>query len=235
MEIGLIGCGSIARIIASNVDVGAAFDINPEKAREFARAYGVAAFTDFQEFLRQSFDVAVECASQQAVRDYAIRVLESGRDVIILSSGALMDEEFREKLIDAAERSGKRVFVPSGAISVDAIASASVMGLEEIRLRTTKKHVQHFSGKASQAVRLFPRQINVAATLSLASQRDVDVEIVSGSSDENIHEIFASGEFGEIYVRVRNRPSQHNPKTSLLAALSVLRLLKILNSRLVVL
>lgn len=235
MKLGLVGCGSIARIIASNVDVQAAYDMNPERAEGFAREFGVATFTDFQDFLRQNFDIAVECASQKAVRDYAIGILESGRDVVILSSGALMDDEFRQKLIDAAERTGKRVYIPSGAISVDAIASASIMGFREVRLRTTKRNVKRFSGKASQAVKLFPRQINVAATLSLAAQRDVDVEMLPGSSAENIHEIFASGEFGEIYIRVKNRPSEQNPKTSVIAALSVVRLLKILNSRLVVL
>lgn len=52
--------------------------------------------------------------------------------------------------------------------------------------------------------------------------------------ERNIHEIFAEGDFGDIYVRVRNVPSPDNPATSYMAALSILTLLKNLENPLVV-
>jgi aspartate dehydrogenase len=43
---------------------------------------------------------------------------------------------------------------------------------------------------------------------------------------ENIHEIEVQGEFGSLFVRVRNVPSAANPKTSYLAALSAIATMK---------
>ncbi len=54
------------------------------------------------------------------------------------------------------------------------------------------------------------------------------------AEDRNMHEIFFEGEFGEIYARIRNVPSPDNPATSYLAALSILSLLRNLDSPLVI-
>ena len=87
-----------------------------------------------------------------------------------------------------------------------------------------------FEGKASQAVKEFPLNINVAATISLACQRDIDVKIiVDPSVDRNVHEIIAKGDFGEFKTTTMNFPCVSNPKTSMLAALSAIRLLKSFN------
>lgn len=79
----------------------------------------------------------------------------------------------------------------------------------------------------------FPRNLNVAATLSLATGKDVEVEVFAENLERNIHEILAKWEFGEIYVRVENVPSK-NVKSSHLAALSVLSLLRNLEEEVVV-
>ena len=87
-----------------------------------------------------------------------------------------------------------------------------------------------FEGKASQAVKEFPLNINVAATISIACQRDIDVKIiVDPKVDRNVHEIVAKGDFGEFKTRTENFPCAANPKTSMLAALSAIRLLKSFN------
>ena len=87
-----------------------------------------------------------------------------------------------------------------------------------------------FEGKASEAVKEFPLNINVAATISVACQRDINVKIiVDPKVDRNVHEITARGDFGEFKTTTMNYPCAANPKTSMLAALSAIRLLKSFN------
>ena len=54
------------------------------------------------------------------------------------------------------------------------------------------------------------------------------------TSDKNVHEIEAEGDFGKLFVRMENVPSPTNPKTSYLAALSAIALLRRITSTLVV-
>ena len=87
-----------------------------------------------------------------------------------------------------------------------------------------------FDGKASQAVKEFPKNINVSSTLSLASGIDVDVKIIADSKiKNNTHEIHLKGTFGELITRTSNVSSPENPKTSALAAYSAASLLDKLN------
>jgi len=44
--------------------------------------------------------------------------------------------------------------------------------------------------------------------------------------DRNIHEIKVKGAFGSFKIRLANNPSPQNPKTSYLACMSVVSLLK---------
>ena len=87
-----------------------------------------------------------------------------------------------------------------------------------------------FEGKASDAVKEFPYNINVAATISLACNMDINVKIiVDPNVDRNVHEISAIGDFGEFKTTTMNYPCAANPKTSMLAALSAINLLRSFN------
>ncbi len=249
VSIGLLGCGNIGHVIAGSgagIDIRALYDRVPEKAEELARLCGAPAFTDFESFIRKDFDLVVEAASVEAVQEYAEKVLEEGKDLVILSAGALADPEIRMRLIAAARAHQKKIYIPSGAIAgLDNLKVGQIVGMETLRLRTTKspsslnmKTNQRrliFQGKAHDCIREFPRNINVAVALSLAAGRDAEVEIwVDPATDRNIHEVYARGPFGEITIKVSNVPSPDNPATSYLAALSILTLLKNLDSPLVI-
>jgi aspartate dehydrogenase len=86
-----------------------------------------------------------------------------------------------------------------------------------------------FEGPASTAVKLFPKNVNVAASLSLAGigfeKTQVRI-IVDPESDINEHHLEATGEFGKLDVTVQNVQCPDNPKTSYLAALSAISTLK---------
>jgi aspartate dehydrogenase len=86
-----------------------------------------------------------------------------------------------------------------------------------------------FEGPATEAVVKFPQNVNVAATISLAGlgpDKTLVRVVADPSIHQNIHEICAKGAFGSFEIRLVNLPNPENPKTSLLACLSVVSLLK---------
>lgn len=167
------------------------------------------------------------------------RALSCGKDVVVLSVGGLHDEVFRQEVRAEARRSGRRVYVPSGAVfGLDNLKVARVAPLERLVLKTTKHpgalglapdapRQCVFRGPAADAVRQFPKNINVSAAIGLAAGIDPEVELwADPDARSNRHEIEASGAFGSVSIRADNLPSPDNPATSYLAALSVLTLLK---------
>ena len=103
----------------------------------------------------------------------------------MMSVGSLFDDDFRKNLTNIAKKKKCKIYVPSGAVcGVDGISSANVGGLNEVTLVTTKpntslgkkynKRTVLFEGSAREAVKKFPANINVAASLSLAGKSPLD-------------------------------------------------------------
>ena len=247
MKVGIIGCGAIANIITTSIvpedngiDIEYFFDKDIERAENLASFAGGVAALDFDEMV-DNVDLVLECASPASVKEYAPKVLENGVDMVIMSIGALMDEDFYLEIEEIAKDNNARVHLPSGAIvGLDGIKAVAKFGLKEVSLVTRKspkslgKEIGTeevlFEGKASDAVKEFPLNINVAATISIACHKDIDVKIiVDPKVDRNVHEITAKGDFGEFKTITMNYPCSANPKTSMLAALSAIRLLKSFN------
>jgi aspartate dehydrogenase len=249
IRVGLLGCGNVGRIIAKEhvgVRIAALHDRIPERAEEAALLCDAEVHRDFSSFVKADLDVVVEAASVAAVRDHAEEILGNGKDLVILSVGALADKAFLDRITSLARAKGRKIHIPSGAIvGLDNLKVGRIAPMKKLLLRTTKspeslniradRKMMVFSGKANDCIREFPKNINVAVALGLAAGRDADVEIwIDPGVDRNIHEIIAEGSFGEICIRVANVPSPDNPATSYLAALSVLTLLRNLNEPLVV-
>ena len=247
MKVGIIGCGAIANIITTSIvpeengiDIAYFFDKDIERAENLASLAGGVAVLDFEDMLN-NVDLVLECASPDSVKHFAPIVLEKGIDMIIMSIGAFMDIDFYTEVLKIAKDSNSRIHLPSGAVvGLDGIKAVAKFGLKEVSLVTRKspkslgKDIDTeevlFEGKASEAVKEFPLNINVAATISMACNRDIDVKIiVDPKVDRNVHEITARGDFGEFKTITMNYPCAANPKTSMLAALSAIRLLKSFN------
>ena len=258
--VGLLGCGAIGAEIAEAVCAGKAgdatlvalFDMQPERVSALAEQLPVTVqfFSSFDQFLAtEGLDLVVECASPSAVRSYAEAVLIHGNDLLMISSGALTDSGLFQRLCRLAEKQGRRLMVPSGALGgIDALRAARGH-LEEVTLTTTKpprglagapgfkawegKEITGpqvvFEGPAIEAVKLFPANVNVAATLSLVGlgPEKTRVKVVADpQSPGNVHEVFARGDFGVMRFTMENRPHDRNPRTSYLAVLSVLETLR---------
>ncbi len=249
VRIGLLGCGNVGKIIATHAegfDITALFDRIPEHAKDLSLSTGAPYYTDFSEFIQATFDICVEAASVMAVREYVPDVLTNGKDMLILSVGALSDRNFREKVLALAKTHKRKIHIPSGAIiGLDNLKIGQISKIDRVLLRTTKspqslnmdvsERTLAFRGKANECIRQFPKNINVSVAIALATEHEVDVELWADPAvDRNIHEIWVSGEFGEIYTKVNNLPSPDNPSTSYLAALSVLSLLRNLDNPLVI-
>jgi len=196
-------------------------------------------------------DIIVEAASQDAVKDAALSVLQNKCDLMIMSVGALLDESIYDILSDACRDFKKTIYLPSGAIAgLDGIKSIKDE-LESLSLTTTKhprslkgaKFFENsqinldeinsittiFEGTAKEAVSLFPANINVAALLSLTGigSEKTNVKIVADpNTDKNTHHIEAVGTFGKMTFTIENFPDANNPKTSRLAILSAIETLR---------
>jgi aspartate dehydrogenase len=249
VQIGLLGCGNVGRIVASHQEgftVVSIFDKIIAAASEVATIAHATPYHDFEAFIQGPFELCVEAASIEAVQTYGCRALECGKDLVILSVGALADPTFQTRICDIARAHKKKIYVPSGAImGLDNLKIGQISALHSITLRTTKPPSSLglttstrellFAGSATECIAHYPKNTNVSIALELATDHDVYVELwVDPDISHNTHEIVASGEFGEIYSKITNLPSPNNPTTSYLAALSILALLKTYDEPLVI-
>ena len=194
-------------------------------------------------------DLIIECASQAAVIAHAEAVLSSGTSMLIMSSGAMISPDFMRTVSTAAKKSGAYIYIPSGAVGgIDALRASKAL-LEEVTIVSTKKPISLsgapgfsdwedkviteptviFEGSATDAVGLFPANVNVAATVSMAGigPDATKVRVVADpDSPGNVHEINAISKAGKFSFRFENMPHETNPKTSFLAVLAAIETLR---------
>ena len=245
MNLGIIGCGAIGTDVAEAADDMDEikkiylFDKNPNASNKLDKKIKKSKKCDLESLIKNS-DIVFEGASQKAVQDYAEKILNAGKDLILMSVGSLFDEVFKNKLEKIARNKKCKIYIPSGAIfGIDGLLSASLGGLDDVTLVTTKppssldkeldKRTVLFEGKARDAVKIFPKNINVAASVSLAGIGfdNTTVEIVADPVATRIHhKILAHGKFGRLRAEVENMPNPKNPKSSYMASLSAISTLK---------
>src|SRR3972149_516491 len=239
-RVGVIGCGAIGTIIAEAFERRTLtceelilYDYELERAEKLKSQvrFPSRVVLSLDEMLKLQPKVIVEAASQQAAREYVPRIVEKGIDLIVMSTGALLQ----------LPPQGSKVHVPSGAIgALDALSSAALAGIDEVVL-TSRKNPRAlemnnreatliYEGYAEEAAARFPREMNVAATLALTVKpAKVKVQIISDPAvQRNTHEIQVKWRFGEMFLRFANDPHPENPRTSALAAWSAIKLLQTL-------
>lgn len=201
------------------------------------------------ELLARRPRMVVECAGHAAVEAYAADILTAGVDLIIASTGSLADVRLLEAIRAATAGTSARVRAPAGALAgVDALSAARLGGLSSVSLQSAKPPrawagtaaeqvcslgaittpTTLFEGDARQAALAYPKNANVAATAALAGlgfERTRVRLVADPALDCNLHRLEAAGAFGEMTLEVRANPAPGNPKTSYLAALSIMRLL----------
>lgn len=258
MRILIIGAGSIgAELIkechrSHNIREFFILDNHPEAAKKISRGMDKARIVEDFEEPFPDVDLVIEAASQEAVALYGKRTLSNGADLMLMSVGALVDDELREDLYRTAREKERRIYIPPGALcGLDAVISASVVNVDKVTLETRKspkslsdsvyvkesgmdlgsleEETTIFEGPASRAIALFPKNINVASALSLAGvgfEKTMVKIICDPDCKSNTHTIKLKGDSGELIGISMNVPFPENPRTSYLAALSAVSALR---------
>jgi aspartate dehydrogenase len=250
-RIAIAGLGTIGRELARKLAGGIpGLTLSAIAARDRAKAQ---AWLDAQRIacalvelsaLPEYADLAVECAPASILEDICRPMLEAGKQVMVLSAGALLP---RPDLIALAKARGGRILVPTGGLlGLDAVAAAAEGEVRSVRMVTRKpprglagapylianrisiegltapKRV--FSGTAREAAAGFPANVNVVAALSLAGigPDRTTIEIWADPGVErNCHTIEVDADAARFTLSIENVPSE-NPKTGKIVALSVL-------------
>ena len=261
LKVGIAGCGTIGRKVASELDcgfvpgarLGGISSRNLARARRFASNLNCRPPVVGLERLVEMVDLVVEAAPASAFDSIAKLTLGAGKDIMVLSGGALLD---RDDLFALAERTGATIYVPSGAIAgLDGVAGAAAGRIDSITMITRKppsglrgapgvekagidldaltEPTVVFEGPALEACMLFPANVNVSAALSMAGVGPTLTRIriyADPTVDRNTHDIVVEGEFGRLSIRIENVPSAANPRTGVLSALSTLAALRRITS-----
>ncbi len=256
-QVTMVGFGAIGRSllarIAHHPQVSVTHVVVPATHAEEARAatarMGLGLSVQVVTQVPEKATLVLECAGHAALTEHVVPALSRGVECAVLSIGALSEPGLPEQLADAARAGGTQVHLLAGAIGGgDAIASARIAGLTEVTyigrkpplswigtpadaafdLKSITSPTTLLEASAREAAHLYPKNANVAATISLAGLGldATRVRLVADPTvDENIHEIEVRGDFGEMKLTMRGKPLADNPKTSALTVLSALRFL----------
>jgi aspartate dehydrogenase len=194
-------------------------------------------------------DVVLECLPRALFRAVAEPAIERGRVFIPLSVGALLEEG---DLIERARTTGARILVPTGALlGLDAVRAAAEGEIASVTMITRKppngltgapylrehsisleglvEPLRVFAGSARDGARGFPANVNVAAALSLAGigPDRTRLEIWADPAvTRNTHRIVVEADSARLTMMIENVPTEHNPKTGRITALSAIALLR---------
>lgn len=257
IKVGVIGCGTIGSELAvacqsrmaGSINLVGICDQDDKKAVSLQKILKNKVPILKLDALIKKVDLIIEAASAAISADILKKAIKNKKNILIMSIGGLIGNE---SLLEKAGRAGIKVYLPSGAIcGLDALKSGyagridsvtlttrkPAKGLEgapylkekNIRLSDIKEETVIFDGSAKEAIKGFPKNVNVCAALSLAGigADKTRVRIVTSPDyTKNIHEVEIRGNFGNISTRTENVPSASNPKTSQLAILSAIATLE---------
>ena len=262
LRVGLGGLGAIGGALARRLDRGLpGLRLAAVSARDVARAerriagldtpvpvVGLAELAGFA-------DVVVECAPAAVFREVAEPALRAGRIFMPVSVGQLLEHP---DLIELAGRTGARIVVPTGALlGLDAVRAAAEGAIRSVVMITRKPPKglagapyleQHgidleglraplkvFEGNARDGARGFPANVNVAAALSLAGigPERTRLEIWADPYvTRNTHRIVVEADSARFEMQIENVPTDENPRTGRITALSVIAALRRLTATL---
>lgn len=250
-SVGLAGLGSLGQEIVRGLQAGipglklaAVANLNPGRAQAILSGCNESPQRVSLSELAKA-DIVIEALPAEFFDDVAIPAIESGKIFMPCSVGALLT---RLPLIEKAKETGARIVVPTGAIAgLDAVRAIVQGPVDSVMLESRKppqgfafnSYLQSrginvdalteprmiFEGSAGEAARYFPANANVAAALALAGIGPERTRVqmwADPTVQRNVHSIRVEAQSARLAIRVENVPSETNPRTSKLAALSVL-------------
>ena len=256
--VALIGFGAIARSIRDAVpdsapDIAiAVILVRADKVEAVRREVGgdVLVTDSIDALLASDATLVVEAAGHGAVIAYGEQVLLAGRDLYVLSTGALAIAEHARRLCAAASAGSAQILVPAGAMAgFDGLRSLREAGLQSVTYTSTKppkawrgtpaeavvnaaSHDSPFevaSGSAQEIAVAFPQNANLAAAVAFAGL-GLDATRIRLVADPratvNTGRIEAVSEHGRLDVTLEGGGFLENPKTSVITGYSVVAALR---------
>ncbi len=252
-RIGLIGYGAISKVVmdvvcqnSRNTKVAAVL-IRPGATVTKDLPSDCQVVNRVEDLIALAPDGIYECAGHEAVRQYGAAILAAGVAFSIVSVGVLADTQLRTALIENAAKGNARISIVAGAIAgVEALSAARYSGLESVEHTVVKppqawkgtpgeelvknsaqnEPLVLYEGTAEDAVKQYPKNANVIATIALAGlgfESTKAILISDPTTSSNFHYLKAVGDFGSLSVKIAGNSLPENPKTSMLAAYSVAR------------
>lgn len=249
-NLGSLIAGGIHKGAAGPYSLTAVFDgPSPAKAEVVAKTSTCAVCPDLASLLATRPRYVIEAATAEVFTEIALPALRSGADLIALSAGALVNNGFVATLRAEAMNLGRVVHVASGALGAFDLAQAAMaagpltcemrtekppQGLEGApflagRTLSREQAETVFEGTAREAIAAFPKNVNVVTAMSFATVGvdAVRTRIISDPAlTANKHTIMLEGAFGRARCEIEASPSPDNPRSSMLAAYSVIALLR---------
>ncbi|MFQ5936194.1 MAG: aspartate dehydrogenase [Acidiferrobacterales bacterium] len=264
LKVAIGGFGAVGTIVAQRLDSGidgltlvAVSARDRERAQQKVGTLRAAVPVLPLPELAGVADVVVECAPAAVFGEVAEPAVRAGRIFMPISVGALLSHWH---LVELAAMHGARIIVPSGALlGLDAVKGATEGDIESVRMITRKpprslagspyiaehgidldavdRPLKVFEGTAREGAKGFPANVNVAAALGLAGigVDRTQLEIWADPTvTRNTHNIVVEADSARFELKIENVPTEQNPRTGKLVALSVIATLKRLVSPLTV-
>lgn len=256
LNVGVVGVGAIGSAVVRALQSGIkgcrlACISDPYLTRDYG-----AENVDLDVLVARC-DLIVECLPADQVPQLARLCFDAGKDIVFISSAALL---LYPDILKQMGKSRARGILPSGALcGLDGVVAMREMGIRSAKIASTKPpkgfsgapfvienniNVERilektliFEGNALEAARGFPANVNVAATLSLAGigAEKTRVEVWADPlAVGNMHEISVQSAYSILTSRIENEPDPANPKSSVLAAQSIVATLRNLHNALVI-
>ncbi|MBP2667526.1 MAG: nadX [Firmicutes bacterium] len=191
-QIALIGFGTIGQYLfrqlrsQDDIEITGVYEANPETAKTVPDNLAISSPAELEKLLSNV--------------EYA--------DMVVFSTTAFADEEFESKALELCSKFSRKIYVPHGAIlGLDGIRDGREK-LESVMITTIKKPANLgrtetertvlFEGPTREACRLYPRNVNVHASIAIAGlgfDKTKSRIIADPDSEGNVHiiEIAAEG------------------------------------------
>jgi aspartate dehydrogenase len=255
-KVGLAGFGTIGRPVGKALDNGIeGLELVAICVRDRARAESrMAEFKNKvpvvgPEELAEVADIIVESVPKAGFAEIAVPALKAGRELLTVSGAGLLEHP---EIIDLARNGEGRIVLATGALlGLDAVRAAAEGTIHEVRMVTRKppkslvgapylvqngieveglnEALKVFEGSAREGARGFPANVNVAAALGLAGigADATRLEIWADPAlDRNTHTIKVEADSARLTMTIENVPSEENPGTGKITALSVIAALR---------
>lgn len=208
MRVGFLGCGKIGQTMLNYLLHRAEHSISFVQDICYKAPVGAKypVVTAQDEKLLEQTDLVVECATSAVLKDNFDKIIEHC-DLMLFSVTAFADAEFEAHARELLSRSKHRLYLPHGAIlGTEGIFDGRKL-IKNVSIVTTKNPASLSrsdkvrtvvcDGTTREACKLYPRNVNVHASIALAGlgfDKTHSMIVSDPAVHTNTHHIIVEGE-----------------------------------------